>query len=363
MSDIRSMLVETSRRVFATVCTSDAYERAEAQTWQPQLWAALEDAGLTDAARSADREGSGIELADALAAVRQAGAACVPAPLAETMLAELALAAAGLPPRPGVLTVGPVLAQDSLVLERKGAGWTLSGTAHRIPWGRHARAIVLLARDGDGWATVVVDTAVPSKSGVNFAHEPRDDYRFDAQPVPGDSVARGGYSPADLRLKGALFRVAAMAGALERILAMTVSYALERVQFGRPIAKFQAIQQQIAVMATQVGAASAAAEAMLEALRHGPAHFEIAAAKLRVGEAAGIAAGIAHQVHGAMGFTYEHALHRSTRRLWSWRDEFGSENEWADWLGALVAGMGAKGLWPFLTSDPKVVPADLLGDL
>jgi len=356
MSDIRNVLVDTAQRLFNKLCTPHAYALAEEKVWQAALWSTLQDAGLVDAARTAERQGSGADLGDALAVVKEAGAACLPAPLAETMLAEMALAAAGLPPRAGALTVGPVITTDSLALEREGDAWVLSGTAHRIPWGRHARSIVLLARTDSGWATAVVDAPAAHHLGVNFAHEPRDDFRFDAYRVPKEAVALGGYSAEDLRFHGALFRAAAMTGALTRILSLTVEYALARVQFGRPIAKFQAVQQQIAVMASQVGAASAATDAAIAALRGGAAWFEIAATKARVGEAAGIAAGIAHQVHGAMGFTHEHALHRSTRRLWSWQDEFGSEEEWAGWIGTVVAALGAEGLWPFLTSSPKTLP-------
>ena len=137
------------------------------------------------------------------------------------------------------------------------------------------------------------------------------------------------------------------------MLELTVAYAKERVQFGRPIGKFQAVQQQIAVLATHVAASRAAVEAAIDAAARGPAFFEIAAAKARVGEAAGIAAGIAHQVHGAIGFTHEHALHRSTRRLWSWRDEFGAEHEWSAWIGNVAARVGGEGLWSFLTAADK----------
>ena len=73
-------------------------------------------------------------------------------------------------------------------------------------------------------------------------------------------------------------------------------------------------------------------------------------AKVRVGEAAGLGAGIAHQAHGAIGFTYEHTLHFVTRRLWSWRAEFGGEGHWAERLGREVAARGAQALWPLLTS-------------
>jgi len=71
---------------------------------------------------------------------------------------------------------------------------------------------------------------------------------------------------------------------------------------------------------------------------------------VRAGEAAGLGAGIAHQVHGAIGFTYEHSLHFATRRLWSWRAEFGSESQWAQVLGRAIAARGANQLWPDLTT-------------
>jgi acyl-CoA dehydrogenase len=75
----------------------------------------------------------------------------------------------------------------------------------------------------------------------------------------------------------------------------------------------------------------------------------VAAAKIRVGEAAGVSAGLVHQTHGAIGFTYEHSLHFATRRLWSWRAEFGSESRWAIELGRRVAARGADNLWNDLT--------------
>jgi acyl-CoA dehydrogenase len=54
-----------------------------------------------------------------------------------------------------------------------------------------------------------------------------------------------------------------------------------------------------------------------------------------------------------MGFTHEHSLHRSTRRLWSWRDEFGTETEWQGWVGAVAAKLGGEGLWPYVVAARK----------
>ncbi len=141
-----------------------------------------------------------------------------------------------------------------------------------------------------------------------------------------------------------------MAGALDRVLALSVQYTGERVQFGRPLARFQAIQQQMAVLAGEVAAADMATKAAVAAAVSQRAFdFAVAAAKVRVGEAAGRAAAIAHQVHGAIGFTHEHSLHHATRRLWSWRDEFGNEALWQERLGWAVLEQGADRLWAYLT--------------
>ena len=157
---------------------------------------------------------------------------------------------------------------------------------------------------------------------------------------------------------GAVARSCQMAGALQAILARSVVYAGERVAFDRPIGKFQAIQHALARLAGEAAAALAASGSAADALATaagGPADpdgllLEVASAKIRVGEAAAAGAAIAHQVHGAIGFSTEHPLHRFTRRLWAWRDDHGSETEWAARLGAHIAARGADALWPLLAA-------------
>src|SRR5262249_9117150 len=111
----------------------------------------------------------------------------------------------------------------------------------------------------------------------------------------------------------------------------------------------------LAQLAGEAAAASAAADAAAQAVAgwqgglDEAAAIEIATAKIRVGDAAGTGAAVAHQTHGAMGFTYEHTLHHAPRRLRAWRDEFGNEAEWAMRLGRLVARHGADGLWGLVT--------------
>ena len=203
--------------------------------------------------------------------------------------------------------------------------------------------------------TVVVRGANEVTHAHNYAHEPRDTVRLDGHAVAAEDIGAtdAGWTRAELFFRGALFRTQLMAGAMDRTLELTVAYAKERVQFGRPIGKFQAVQQQIALLATQVAASGAAAQSAAEANSARLARFEIAAAKARAGEAVGTVAAVAHQVHAAMGFTHEHPLHRSTRRLWSWRDEFGTENEWAAWVGHVAAQVGGAALWPFVVATHK----------
>jgi acyl-CoA dehydrogenase len=146
----------------------------------------------------------------------------------------------------------------------------------------------------------------------------------------------------------ALVRACQMAGALRAALDISVAYTRDRQQFGKPLSSFQVIQQQLAVFAEEMAAAGAASAAAARAADRGDAQFEIAAAKLRANQAAAISTGIAHQVHGAIGFTAEHKLQKLTRRLWAWRSEFGNERHWADEIGASVAARGVSNFWPDL---------------
>jgi alkylation response protein AidB-like acyl-CoA dehydrogenase len=100
-----------------------------------------------------------------------------------------------------------------------------------------------------------------------------------------------------------------------------------------------------------MAAAGSAADAIADAVAFDEGIFlEAASAKIRVGEAAGAGSAIAHQVLGAIGFTREHTLHRFTRRLWAWRDDFGNESFWAVELGKAVAAKGADELWSMLAA-------------
>ena len=172
---------------------------------------------------------------------------------------------------------------------------------------------------------------------VSAYHGTRIDFAERVMPEVGDAQRRG-----------ALMRSQQIVGALERVRDLTVAYAGERRQFGQPINRFQAVQQALAELAGEVALAVAAADAAVEDPLSAK---QVAAAKVVAGTAAGRAAAIAHQVHGAIGFTHEHKLHRWTTRLWAWRDEYGTESAWAEALGDLVARAGADRLWEVVTGE------------
>jgi acyl-CoA dehydrogenase len=349
MSETRDLVREAAERLFEKHCSAETMRRADGGEFPQALWRAVSEAGYATALVPESAGGAGLEMADALSLLISAGRHAVPAPLAETMLAGWLLSGAGLPMPEGPLTVAPVRENERLRARRNGTGWRIDGAATRVPWGRQCGAVAVLAEsDGKNVVALVAAADGVLKNGHNLAGEPRDDLVFS-----GAIAQQAGVAPMTgdaLRALGAVMRSAQMAGALQSVLEATVQYAQERVQFGRPIGRFQAVQQNLAVLAGQAAAATAAAEAAIEAAATDLDSPAVAAAKIRAGEAAGIGAAIAHQMHGAIGFTQEHRLHYWTRRLWSWRDEFGNEAWWARRLGGAVAAAGADRLWTGITA-------------
>jgi alkylation response protein AidB-like acyl-CoA dehydrogenase len=134
---------------------------------------------------------------------------------------------------------------------------------------------------------------------------------------------------------------ALIAGAAQRVLELTTAYAQQRVQFGRPIGSFQAIQHRLAVMAEQTCAARMAAQLAFAAPAPRPDRTLAAIAKCVAGEAAAVVAAGGHAVHGAIGITAAYDLQLSTRRLLAWRTQGGSPTYWAREVGAAWWRSGA----------------------
>ncbi len=350
MSTIQNDLIKTIDRLAEDHCQKTVRDAAEQGVWPAALWTSLEDVGLTSALVPESAGGAGLDFDDAMVALRRSAYHAMPVPLAETMLAGRLLSQAGLAVPSGAITLMSAPAGNSLEITHSGHAAYLTGAAHRVPWGNQCAHMVVAVQDGDqammGLVKLDGSAAVLER---NLAGEPRVLLTFEQTPV---ELAPLALSRRRLETHGALIRSVQLAGALERALEYSIQYANDRVTFGRPIAKFQAVQQMLAVLAGQVAAASACTDMAVEMSHDAPNEFAVAVAKSRAGEAAGRSAEIAHQVHGAMGFTHEHSLHYITRRLWSWRDEFGNETYWQTLLGRMAAAAGPQALWPTLTDMP-----------
>jgi acyl-CoA dehydrogenase len=341
-----ALIEATAIRLFTRYGAADARKvRQPAQTrFDTEGWAALQAAGLPLAMLPEHQGGVGMQ--NAFGIVRLAGAYALPLPLCESMAANWLLNAVGFEPSDAPVT----LTGDLLELREESGAWRVMGELRAVPWGRCSDLVATALHAGEPYLVHLGRGLFPVTPDCNLAGEPRDHCSFD-RIVDSKRVALMPqcYGAQSERLLGAALRATQIAGAARSVLDLSVGYAQERRQFGRPIGSFQAVQQMLATMATHTAAASVASNVAFEGVADDLRSTPIAAAKVRAGEAAGVIASIAHQVHGAIGFTREHSLHTLTHRLWSWRDEFGTESEWAIVLGRELAAAGGGALWQQLT--------------
>lgn len=347
MSELRNILTDSVNGLFGDKITRELMTRFDETGDDGGVWAEVEALGLTRPLVSEDNGGVGGEWRDAHVLIQAAGFHSAPVPLGETILATWLAEKAGLDVPDGIATV--IDGSDgSMTLTGNGQAGKLTGAAARVPWASKAGAALVIARHDGGpmVALVRMSDAASVTANENMAREARDDVRFDEASVQMAHLPND--LPADVILQyGAMIRAAQIAGAMDKVLTQTVQYANERTQFGKPLGKFQAIQQEMSRMAGEAAASGVIAEAPFAALDDGlnPA-WQIAAAKVRTSDAAGVGASVGHQTHGAIGFTYEHSLHFATRRLWAWRSEFGGARFWSRRLGNRAVERGVGNFWP-----------------
>ncbi|WP_144475735.1 acyl-CoA dehydrogenase family protein [Cytobacillus oceanisediminis] len=349
MSEIRAMLEDTVSKVLKDLCTKELIASAEKGAFPTMLWNTLEELGVVSVGISEEKGGSGGDLGDYFSMVKIAGYYALPVPLAEHILANLALAEAGLPINNHISTF---TLENEIEFDETDSGWLLAGTAKYVPWARNAESIIILGRTFENQYMIgsVPIEICEVRHHENLAGDPRDEVILKQIRLNNNEVKA--IEPSmfnDFIDLASLTRVMLMAGALERTLELSVNYTKERTQFGRPIGKFQAVQQQLAVLAGETTASLAVADFIVSNIDSNISSEEAAIAKIQLGDAAEAGFRIGHQVHGAMGFTDEHPLHQSTRRLWSWRDEYGSETILARNLGEKI--IQSQELWGFITGS------------
>ncbi|MET0899241.1 MAG: acyl-CoA dehydrogenase family protein [Mycobacterium sp.] len=310
-------------------------------------WAHLEETGLSRLTTDPELEAGPGEAAVVL---RGLARHAVAAPVAETdLLAAWLAGAAGLDvPATGPLTVA--------IADAERDDDRLKGTARGVPWTRVAERVLLALSVGDEWLVSAVHSSdLDITDAHNLAGEPRDTVGF-AVPAAG-AVPVGADVVAELRRRGAWARCVQVVGALDAAAELSVSHTRDRVQFGRALSKFQAVQHALAGMAGEIERARASATlAVAAAADYGfdsaQTEYAVTLAKVALGRVVPAVNTVAHQLHGALGVTIEHQLWSATNRAHSWIDEFGSTGQHARRLGraTLTGPVDDDGaLWDVLT--------------
>ena len=296
---------------------------ADHQNDPSALWTSLEENGLTRLWMHEVDGGFELAPSEGFGLIRLAGRYATSVPLAETLVATWLLTEAGLRS-----PIGPM----SVII------------------GRSQRAASFASRVEHVVRVSDRSVALYRASPTSCSRRPDEITEADAPDLMGDLVAEGELRRADALPFAALARAAQISGALEAVLDLTIGFAEQRMQFGRPLSKFQAIQHLLSEMGTETAAAIAATDAAIATVQRGHPldRMTIAVAKFRASAAIGTVSEHAHQVHGAIGYTHEYALARFTRPLWQWREDFGGERFWANDLGrTALAEPGS--LWSRLT--------------
>jgi len=336
--NVTRMLAESMERLLANEVSRDSLLKLEAGDLDIGLWRHLDDMGLITALVCEEAGGSGMSWSQVEVVLRVSGRHLLPLPLGESMIAAHALSESALQIPSGMMTI----IDERLSLRPDGR---LAGVGRSIPWAFQAEhGIAIAQRNGEDFICLFrMDEAIRMEQET-LGRIPTAKIDLDGVRVladsPASTVGKLGLLP---RLTA--LRVAQIAGALSGVLEACTEYANLRIQFGKPIAKLQAIQQMIAELAAEAAAAQAASAFACQRLDARDAVHGAMVAKVRASRAAGRGARIAHQVFGAIGVTDEHMLHYFTRRLWQWRSEAGSEHWWAERLGKHILGATHLPLW------------------
>lgn len=313
------MFAQAIENILKDQCTPAVVRAIEAGGSPLKLWQALQVAGFLELLAPEAAGGAGLALAELFPILSSFGRYTVPVPVAQTIVARALLGPSCAMPA-GMITLAAAL--------RREAGGAI--VCPLTPYGQVADFV--LAQDGDALLLLPAAAAQREASGVHgsLAATLRWPDESAAKHVPGAGPL--------LPVFAAALHAALLSGAMTRVFEMTLQYCNDRVQFGKTLGKFQAVQHQLSVMAEHVAAAGVAAEAAFHTDTAAPSLLAAAMAKSRTSEAAVLVASIAHALHGAIGIAEEYDLQLLTRRLHEWRIAHGSEAHWNVLIGNSVLG-------------------------
>lgn len=289
------------------------------------LWHALEENGLSRAWIPDDLGGTGLELSDGFALIRQSAGELASVPFAETLMAGYLLATTGAEMPDGQITVASSTENSTSV----------------VPFTDNAEHVIRLHQNN-----LEIFKIENAETINNVGSDPLATIDFSQLTPVSTHKAPDWLTPEVYQQLGAVIRTAQLCGAMQYQLELTLEHTSTREQFGRPLTKFQAIQHLLAEMAGELATSSAALEGAIQTVNFdaAPDEIAVACAKARASEAADIVARHAHQAHGAIGYTGEYSLGQFSRRLWQWREDFGNEFYWSKQIGRQFSRTDSGGL-------------------
>lgn len=336
MSETARMLADTAERFLERHAPEPGQAAVEGFS------EAMLDTGLSLALAPEEAGGIAGSWSDAAVIARIWGQAAAPLPIVEMMLAGKFADMAG-----DAALNASIAQPGTLTLKADGS---LAGSLIDAAWAPGMDGVLALARNAAG-ATVLV--MLPSGNGrmsADLAGEPR--LMLDPASIAAADVRVLGEVDEPIAELGGLLVASAMLGAMDKVLEIIIEHANTRQQFGKPLGKFQAIQHALSDAASEITATRAALDGALKLADEGCMRpFDGWVAKVQAARAATLVASTSHQVLGAIGFTDEHMLHHFTKRLWTWRDDWGRQAHGEQAIGRASIAAGKDGLWSLIIGD------------
>jgi alkylation response protein AidB-like acyl-CoA dehydrogenase len=345
LNEEQEMLRKMARDFLANECSKKLVREMEVDErgYPPELWRKMAELGWMGLPLPEKYGGSGGSFVDLAVLLEEMGRACLPGPFFSTVvLGGLTLLDLGSEEQKADFL--PRVAQGEIVLtlaltepsgsyspsaiecraRAEGDEYVLEGTKLFVPDAKVADYIICVARTDEQarpeqrLSLFLVDARSPGLSYnplETIVADKQFEVVFDGVRVPRSNLLgelnRGWEAVERVLARSAAAKCAEMVGGAQQVLEMTVSYAKERVQFGRPIGSFQVIQHYCANMAIHVDGSRFVTYKAAWALSEGPqpATLEVSTAKAWVGETYRKLTALAHQIHGAIAFTKDHDLY------------------------------------------------------
>jgi alkylation response protein AidB-like acyl-CoA dehydrogenase len=305
LTDDQQLVRSTAREFLAGRSTVDGMA----------LWKEIVELGWTGLTVPEAHGGLGADFTDACLIAEELGAAAVATPFASTVAGASAIARFGSKAQrerwlPGVVEGRSIAhAGGDLTATPSGDGYVVSGRAMFVPFAAEADDLMVVVTTPDGPAAALVEAGIGCERLDVVGNEPVYRVTFEDVRVAADEVL-----PDAATAYATVLTCAEMVGGAQAVLDLTVDYAGQRRQFGAPIGSFQAVQHHCANMAIDVlGSRFATYEAAWQLGTDEDASLAVGTAKAIVSDSYQRVCALGHQVHGAIGFTAEHELHRYLR--------------------------------------------------